>query len=250
MAAEAPLPDTRAIALVMALRKQGIADLRVLEAMEKTPRAAFVEEPFAPSAYENSVLPIACGQTISQPYVVAYMTEALEVGPRMRVLEIGTGSGYQAAVLSPLCRKVYTVERHKPLLRQAEARFKALKLDNVVTMHGDGLKGWPQQAPFDRILLSASVPEVPQILIEQLKPGGILVGPVGATPSFDPAWLRENLPKMPEEMRQLEERGEKPRAEWIKENQAKIEERLRQLGLKGAESFSQLLTKMIRTETG
>ncbi|MDE2074214.1 MAG: protein-L-isoaspartate(D-aspartate) O-methyltransferase [Alphaproteobacteria bacterium] len=178
MAAEAPLRDTRAIALVMALRKQGIADLRVLEAMEKTPRAAFVEEPFAPSAYENSVLPIACGQTISQPYVVAYMTQALEVGPRMRVLEIGTGSGYQAAVLSPLCRRVYTVERHRPLLDGARARFETLGLHNVVSKHGDGLKGWPEQAPFDRILLAAAVEEVPEALIDQLAPGGILIAPV------------------------------------------------------------------------
>ncbi|HEY0281770.1 MAG TPA: protein-L-isoaspartate(D-aspartate) O-methyltransferase [Rhizomicrobium sp.] len=186
----------------MALRKQGITDTRVLSAIERCPREAFVDAPLAHSAYDNTALPIACGQTISQPYVVAYATEALEVGPAMRVLEIGTGSGYQAAVLSPLCRKVYTIERHKPLLREAEARFKALKLENIVTKHGDGLNGWPEQAPFDRILLSAAVPEVPQILIEQLKPGGILVAPVG------PATISS------------------------------------------MESFSQHLTKMIRSETG
>jgi protein-L-isoaspartate(D-aspartate) O-methyltransferase len=194
--------DPRPIALVMALRKQGIIDARVLSAVERTPRQVFVEEPFLHSAYDNTALPIACGQTISQPYVVAYATEALEVGPAMRVLEIGTGSGYQAAVLSPLCRRVYTIERHKPLLREAEARFKALKLENIVTWHGDGLKGWPEQAPFDRILLSAAVTDVPPILIEQLKPGGILIAPIG------PATIS------------------------------------------GAESFSQLLTKMIRSETG
>jgi protein-L-isoaspartate(D-aspartate) O-methyltransferase len=196
------LHDHRPIALVMALRQQGIADARVLSAIERCPREVFVDTPFAHSAYDNTALPIACGQTISQPYVVAYATEALEVGPAMRVLEIGTGSGYQAAVLSPLCRKVYTIERHRPLLRQAEARFRALKLENIVTKHGDGLNGWPEQAPFDRILLSAAVPEVPPILIEQLKPGGILVAPVG------PATISS------------------------------------------AESFSQLLTKMIRSETG
>ena len=196
------LHDHRPIALVMALRKQGISDARVLSAIERCPREAFVDTPFTCSAYDNTALPIACGQTISQPYVVAFATEALEIGPAMRVLEIGTGSGYQAAVLSPLCRKVYTIERHKPLLREAEARFRALKLENIVTKHGDGLNGWPEQAPFDRILLSAAVPEVPPILIEQLKPGGILIAPVG------PATISS------------------------------------------IESFSQLLTKMIRSETG
>jgi protein-L-isoaspartate(D-aspartate) O-methyltransferase len=196
------LHDHRPIALVMALRKQGISDARVLSAIERCPREVFVGTPFEHAAYDNTALPIACGQTISQPYVVAFATEALEIGPAMRVLEIGTGSGYQAAVLSPLCRRVYTIERHRPLLRAAEARFKALKLENIVTKHGDGLNGWPEQAPFDRILLSAAVPEVPPILIEQLKPGGILVAPVG------PATISS------------------------------------------MESFSQLLTKMIRSETG
>jgi protein-L-isoaspartate(D-aspartate) O-methyltransferase len=107
------------------------------------------------------------------------MTELLGVGKGDRVLEIGTGSGYQAAVLAGLCRFVYTVERHRPLLAEAQARFKRLKLHNVVVRHGDGLKGWPEQAPFDRILLSACVPDVPEILIEQLKPGGIIVAPLG-----------------------------------------------------------------------
>jgi protein-L-isoaspartate(D-aspartate) O-methyltransferase len=170
--------DERAIALIMALRGEGISDTRVLGAIERTPRDLFVEETFAHSAYQNTALPIACGQTISQPYVVAYMTEQLELTDKMRVLEIGTGSGYQAAVLAPLCRKVYTIERHKPLLRAAEARFKILKLDNIVTKHGDGFQGWPEQAPFDRILATAAMPDVPPILIEQLKPGGILLAPV------------------------------------------------------------------------
>lgn len=173
------MTDPRAVALLMALRKQGIEDRRVLEAIEKTPREEFVEEPFEHAAYDNSALPIACGQTISQPYIVAYATQALDVQPRHRVLEIGTGSGYQAAVLSPLCRMIYTVERHRPLLKQAEARFKKLKLHNVVTKFGDGFQGWPEQAPFDRILLSAAAPEVPQTLIEQLKVGGILIAPLG-----------------------------------------------------------------------
>ena len=173
------MTNPRAIELVMALRKQGITDTRVLSAIETIPRELFVEQPFEINAYDNSALPIACGQTISQPYVVAFSSQALELDPKHRVLELGTGSGYQAAILSPLCRMVYTVERHKPLLAQAEERFKTLHLRNIVTRHGDGMKGWPEAAPFDRILLSAAVSEVPQILIDQLKPGGILIAPVG-----------------------------------------------------------------------
>ncbi|HTW33798.1 MAG TPA: protein-L-isoaspartate(D-aspartate) O-methyltransferase [Rhizomicrobium sp.] len=167
------------MALVMALRGQGITDQHVLEAMEKTPRELFVEKPFEVSAYENTALPIACGQTISQPFIVAYITQALEVTPRHRVLEIGTGSGYQAAVLARLAGWVYTVERHRPLLDGAKARFAKLRLHNVVVRRSDGLKGWPEQAPFDRIVLSAAVEDVPQTLIDQLKPGGILIAPVG-----------------------------------------------------------------------
>ena len=222
------MTDHRPIALVMALRKQGITDACVLSAVERTPRELFVAEPFSHQAYDNTALPIACGQTISQPFVVAFATQALAVEPNMRVLEIGTGSGYQAAVLSPLCRKVYTIERHKPLLREAEARFQALRLENVVTKHGDGLQGWPEQAPFDRILLSASVEEVPPILIEQLKPGGILIAPVGAPTTLTVEWLRENAPKIAAAMDKMEQIGKAPRLE----------------------SFSQLLTKMIRIETG
>jgi protein-L-isoaspartate(D-aspartate) O-methyltransferase len=173
------MSDHRPIALVTALRKLGITNARVLSAIERTPRGAFVDQPFEASAFENTALPIACGQTISQPYVVAYMSEALELDPKHRVLEIGTGSGYQSAILSPLCRMVYTIERHKPLLSEAEARFKKLKLANIVTRHGDGFKGWPEAAPFDRIILTAVVSAVPAILIEQLKPNGMLVAPVG-----------------------------------------------------------------------
>lgn len=177
--------DPRSIQLIMTLRRQGITDNKVLSAIERTPREMFVDEPLDYRAWDNSALPIACGQTISQPYVVAYATQELKLEPNMRVLEIGTGSGYQAAVLSPLCRRVYTIERHRPLLREAEARFKKLKLHNIVTKHGDGLKGWPEQAPFDRILLSAAVAEVPDILIKQLKPGGMLIAPVGSVPKSD-----------------------------------------------------------------
>ena len=173
------MTDQRAMELVETLRRQGIGDARVLDAIARIPRDVFVDQPFERAAYDNSALPIACGQTISQPYVVAFATQALELDPKHRVLELGTGSGYQAAILSPLCRMVYTVERHKPLLMQAEARFKKLGLTNIVTRHSDGLKGWAEAAPFDRILLSAAVPEVPQILIDQLKPAGILIAPVG-----------------------------------------------------------------------
>jgi protein-L-isoaspartate(D-aspartate) O-methyltransferase len=177
--------NTRAISLIMALRGQGITDQRVLSAIERTPREMFVDEPFETSAYDNTALPIACGQTISQPYIVALSSQELEVQPSHRVLEIGTGSGYQAAVLAQLCRMVYTVERHKPLLLEAQVRFKELKLHNVVTRHGDGFQGWPEQAPFDRILLTAAIPELPDSLVNQLKPGGILVAPVGQAVSAE-----------------------------------------------------------------
>ncbi|HVZ90487.1 MAG TPA: protein-L-isoaspartate(D-aspartate) O-methyltransferase [Rhizomicrobium sp.] len=186
-------PDPRAGRLADILRKQGIKDERVLSAIERTPREIFVDQPFDYAAYDNSALPIACGQTISQPYVVAYATQELKVEPNMRVLEVGAGSGYQAAVLSLLCRKVYAIERHRPLLRQAEARFKALKLENIVTRHGDGLKGWPEQAPFDRILLSAAVSGPPLTLIEQLKPGGVLIGPIGTVPNPDETSFPESF---------------------------------------------------------
>ncbi len=172
------MSDPRPATLVAALKQQGISDARVLDAIEKTPRELFVETPFEPSAYENIALPIACGQTISQPFVVAYISEALDVSPKHRVLEVGGGSGYQAAVLARLASRVYVIERHRPLLDAAKARFSALKLHNVVVRHGDGLKGWPEQAPFDRMVLSAAVDRVPHELIAQLKPGGVLVAPV------------------------------------------------------------------------
>jgi protein-L-isoaspartate(D-aspartate) O-methyltransferase len=174
--AEAP----RKLRLLMELRRTGILDPRVLGALEKTPRELFVPQSFQDQAYENVALPIGHSQTISQPYVVALMTEKLELAGREKVLEIGTGSGYQAAILARLARRVFTVERHRLLVREAEQRFAALRLGNIVTRFADGTKGWPEQAPFDRIIVTAAAPEVPQTLLDQLAPGGILVMPVGA----------------------------------------------------------------------
>jgi protein-L-isoaspartate(D-aspartate) O-methyltransferase len=170
----------RKLRLLMELRRAGILDPRVLGAIEKIPRELFVPESFQDQAYENVALPIGHAQTISQPYVVALMTEKLELGGREKVLEIGTGSGYQAAILARLARRVFTIERHRPLVREAEQRFATLRLGNVVTLFGDGTKGWPEQAPFDRIIVTAAAPEVPQVLLDQLAPGGILMMPVGA----------------------------------------------------------------------
>ncbi|HEX6959752.1 MAG TPA: protein-L-isoaspartate(D-aspartate) O-methyltransferase [Ferrovibrio sp.] len=174
--------DTRIIQLIMELRRQGIADTRVLAAIERVPREHFVAEQFLKHAYDNIALPITQGQTISQPFVVAYMTEALLVGDRMKVLEIGTGSGYQAAVLAKLSRRVYTIERYKSLLQSAERRFDDLKITNITAIVGDGNKGWPEQAPFDRILVTAAADKRPDLLIRQLSPeGGIMVAPVSVT---------------------------------------------------------------------
>jgi len=165
--------------LLMELRRAGISDTRVLGAIEKTPREKFVPASFEDQAYENMALPIGKGQTVSQPYVVALMTEKLEVGARQSVLEIGTGSGYQTAVLAVLCRRVFTIERHRELLREAERRFQELRLHNIVCRFGDGTQGWPEQAPYDRVLVTAAAPEVPTTLVDGLGPGGILVVPIG-----------------------------------------------------------------------
>ncbi len=176
--------DTRVIQLLMELRKQGISDTRVLAAMERVPRELFVAEQFLKHAYDNIALPITQGQTISQPYVVAYMTEALKLTDRMKVLEIGTGSGYQTAVLARLSRRVYTVERYRSLLTTAEKRLNELKITNVVTKLGDGNKGWIEQAPFDRILVTAAADSRPEALLAQLSPnGGIMVAPVAVNPT-------------------------------------------------------------------
>ena len=156
-----------------ALRSRGLA------AMEEIDRGAFVRGLFAERAYEDTPLPIACGQTISQPSVVALMTQALEVSPRDKVLEVGTGSGYQAAILSRLARRVYTVDRHKRLVREAQKLFEALDLANITAFAADGSFGLPDQAPFDRILVTAAAEDPPGPLLAQLRVGGIMVVPVG-----------------------------------------------------------------------
>jgi protein-L-isoaspartate(D-aspartate) O-methyltransferase len=175
-------PDAALARLILALRSQGVTDPAVLNAIETTPREIYTPDLFKERAFEDSALPIACGQTISQPFIVGLMTQALKLEPRSRVLEIGTGSGYQTTILSKLSRLVYTVERYRTLLREAEARFKALGLTNVVTKFGDGGQGWPEQAPFDRIMVTAAAPSEPKDLLSQLKPNGILVAPIGRGP--------------------------------------------------------------------
>ena len=169
--------------LIAELRNSGITDENVLAAIASVDRERFVTQTFAERAWENTALPIAFGQTISQPLVVAAMTEALRVGPRMKVLEIGTGSGYQAAVLARLARRVYSVERFKPLSKAAERLLLDLGIYNVVVDINDGSKGWPGQAPFDRIIVTAAAEERPQALIDQLAVGGILIVPVGRDPT-------------------------------------------------------------------
>lgn len=182
MARKDPEPDAALARLILALRSQGVTDGAVLNAIETTPREIFTPDLFKERAFEDSALPIACGQTISQPYIVGLMTQALQLEPRSRVLEIGTGSGYQTTILSKLSRLVYTVERYRTLLREAEDRFKTLGLTNVITKFGDGGKGWPEQAPFDRIMVTAAAPGEPKALLTQLKPTGILVAPIGKGP--------------------------------------------------------------------
>lgn len=168
--------------LIAELRRGGIDDERVLGVMTAIPREVFVSSTFVERAYDNMALPIGFGQTISQPLVVAAMTQALDVGPRMKVLEIGTGSGYQAAILAKLCRRLYTIERYKVLAKDAEKRLLDLRIHNVVFHVGDGTKGWSPQAPFDRILVTAAAGEMPLALIEQLAVGGVMLVPVGADP--------------------------------------------------------------------
>ena len=169
----------RKMRFLFALRSRGVTDARVLTAMEKVDRGLFVRGIFADRAYEDMPLPIACGQTISQPSVVGLMTQALQVSARDTVLEVGTGSGYQAAILAQLARRVYTVDRYRRLVREAADLFRQLDITNITTITADGSYGLPEQGPFDRILVTAAAEDPPGPLLEQLKPGGIMVLPVG-----------------------------------------------------------------------
>jgi protein-L-isoaspartate(D-aspartate) O-methyltransferase len=171
-------PDSRKIRLIMELRRSGVTDARVCGVIERLPRELFVPEAFSDQAYEDTALPIGCHQTLSAPIVVGRMTQALELGERMKVLEVGTGSGYHAAVLSKLCRRVYTIERYRELLEEAARRFAALGIANITWKVGDGTLGWPEQAPFERIVVTAAASDVPPILAEQLAIGGVMVVPV------------------------------------------------------------------------
>lgn len=172
--------NLRKIRLLMKLRLAGVNDTKVLGAIERVPREAFVPENFLDQAYDDIALPIGLDQTISQPFVVAKMTQALDLNDRHKVLEIGTGSGYQTAILARLCRRVYSIERHKPLLDQALKKLEMLRVHNVTAKAGDGTLGWPEQAPFERIIVTAahSTESPPQALLDQLADGGIMIIPL------------------------------------------------------------------------
>ena len=178
VAEEADLHSDK-IRLIMRLRKQGITDMRTLGAIEQVPREAFVDKEFMAHAYDDHALPIAMEQTISMPSVVAMMTQALDVKPTHSVLEIGTGSGYQDAVLAKLCRRVHTIERHPQLAEIARGRFESLKLRNITTHVGDGSKGWVHSAPYERIIVTCAADEIPHTLLHQLAVGGVMIVPVG-----------------------------------------------------------------------
>ncbi len=172
-------PAERQMQFVFALRSNGVTNGDVLRAMEATPRIDFLEGIFRERSFEDTPLPIACGQTISQPSVVGLMTQALEMHRRCKVLEVGTGSGYQAAILARLARRVYTIERHRRLGRSARMLFERLGLGNITVVIGDGSLGLPEQAPFDRIIVTAAAEDPPKLLLDQLRVGGIMVLPVG-----------------------------------------------------------------------
>jgi protein-L-isoaspartate(D-aspartate) O-methyltransferase len=177
---EEPISEAeRKMQFLYALRSKGVTDARVLTAMEAIDRGPFIRGIFASRAYEDMPLPIACGQTISQPSVVGLMSQALQVSSRDKVLEIGTGSGYQAAILSKLARRVYTIDRHRRLVQEARGVFEAMDLNNITAITADGSFGLAEQAPFDRIIVTAAAEDPPGPLLAQLKEGGIMVLPVG-----------------------------------------------------------------------
>ncbi len=177
--AEIRAADVQRMEFQLALRRRGISDQAVLRAMDEVPREHFVAAELTDSAYADQALPIACGQTISQPYVVGYMTERLEVEPQHRVLEVGTGSGYQAAILSRLAREVVSIERYRTLADAARERLRTLGYTNVTVLAGDGFAGAPDRAPFDRIIITAAAEEIPEALVDQLAEGGKMVLPLG-----------------------------------------------------------------------
>jgi len=211
--------DVERMEFQLLLRRRGISDQAVLRAMDEVPREHFVTAEFADSAYLDQALPIACGQTISQPYVVAYMTERLEVEPHHRVLEIGTGSGYQAAILSRLAREVISIERYRTLADSARERLRTLGYDNVTIIAGDGFAGAPEHAPFDRIMVTAATEDIPGALVDQLSEDGKMVLPLGPlkgtqhlvklTKMADGTLVRQNLiavrfvPLLPGQAREL-----------------------------------------------
>jgi len=170
--------DVRKIRLTLELRESGISNVDVLSAIEKIPREHFIPENFRNQAYENIALPIGNNQTISQPYIVALMTQNLELKKTHKVLELGTGSGYQSSILSLLVRRVYTIERIKSLLVKADNNFKKLKLTNIVTKHGDGNLGWPEQIPFDRIIITAATKIIPNEIFNHINDKGIIIVPI------------------------------------------------------------------------
>jgi protein-L-isoaspartate(D-aspartate) O-methyltransferase len=182
MTAAGDLPSDKRVRiadLILRLRRAGISDQRVVSAIESVPREMFVPAESHADAYAERALPIDCGQTITAPVVVGIMTAALDVSDRDRVLEVGTGTGYQTAILSKLARRVYTVDRFRTLVSAAESRFRTLRLANVTTLVGDGMKGWPEQAPFDKIVVTAAAEDVPQPILRQVRVGGVIVMPVG-----------------------------------------------------------------------
>ena len=165
--------------LILELTKNGINDLRVLKCIEEIPRSIFIESSIKSKSNLNIALPIECGQTISQPLVVAFMSQSLNLNKKIRILEIGTGSGYQTSILSKLVRFVYTIERYETLKKIAERKFKDLGFKNIFCKHADGGLGWKDQAPFDRIIVTASAPEIPITLLKQLNNNGIMIIPIG-----------------------------------------------------------------------
>jgi protein-L-isoaspartate(D-aspartate) O-methyltransferase len=165
--------------LILELKKNGINDPQILRVMEEVDRTLFIEESLKEKSNDNIALPIDCGQTISQPLIVALMTQYLEIGKRMRILEIGTGSGYQTYILSKIARFVYSVERYRSLSSKANDLFQKLKVANIFCKYGDGGLGWKEQAPFDRIIVTACAQDIPRKLVEQLNNNGIMIVPIG-----------------------------------------------------------------------